>query len=99
VSASIGFNCVGKDCIAIHPSDMHFLWAQGKTIVIKSVEEPDNSYLKGHEGNICIIRLSKSGNLIASGDTQAAGIQSAVIVWDFKDKDMLYRVRYHIESI
>jgi hypothetical protein len=48
---------------------------------------------------VCIIRVSKSGNLITSGETQAAGIQSAIIVWDFKDRDMLYRVRYHIELI
>ena len=53
---------------------MYFFWAQGKTIVIKSVEEPDNSYLKGHEGNISIITLSKTGNLIASGETKAAGV-------------------------
>ena len=27
ISASIGFNCVGKELIAVHPSDMHFIWA------------------------------------------------------------------------
>lgn len=37
INASIGFNCVGKELIAIHPSDEHFLWATGKTVVIKSV--------------------------------------------------------------
>ena len=32
INASIGFNCVGKELIAIHPSDEHFLWATGKTV-------------------------------------------------------------------
>ena len=27
ITASIGFNHVYKDCMVIHPSDMHFIWA------------------------------------------------------------------------
>jgi cilia- and flagella-associated protein 52 len=27
VNASIGFNRMSKDCMVIHPSDMHFIWA------------------------------------------------------------------------
>ena len=39
ISASIGFNATYKDCMVIHPSDMHFIWAVGRTIVIKSIEQ------------------------------------------------------------
>jgi len=79
----------------IHPSDMHFIWAVGRTIVIKSIEREQNTYLKGHEGRICQIAISKSGALLATGELMGAGQVSAVIVWDFEAKDMLYRVRYH----
>ncbi len=55
VTASIGFNHVYKDCMVIHPSDMHFIWAQGRLIVIKSIGNEKNTYLKGHDGRISVI--------------------------------------------
>ena len=85
--------------MVIHPSDMHFIWAVGRTIVIKSIEREQNTYLKGHEGRICQIAVSKSGALLATGEQMGPGEVSAVIVWDFDARDMLYRVRYHNESI
>ena len=73
ISASIGFNKNYRDCMAIHPSDLHFLWGIGKTIVIKSVEKETNTYLKGHEGRISLISCSKSGNNFVSGEVMAPG--------------------------
>lgn len=42
----------------VHPSDMHFLWAQGNVLVIKSIGQENNTYLKGHQGKITTIALS-----------------------------------------
>lgn len=99
ISASIGFNFTYKECLVVHPSDMHLIWAIGRTLVIKSINSEQNTYLKGHEGRITQIAMSKSGSLIATGEQMAAGLQSAIIVWDFENRDMLYRVRYHLEAI
>ena len=52
----------------MHPSDMHFLWATGPILVIKSVNKPQNTYLKGHSGPICSIACSKNGKIVASGE-------------------------------
>ena len=85
--------------MVIHPSDMHFIWAQGRTVVIKSIDTEQNTYLKGHEGRICQIAISKTGALLATGEQMGPETVSAVIVWDFDQRDMLYRVRYHNEAI
>ena len=87
VSASIGFNRDGKDCMVIHPSDMHFIWAQGRLIVIKSIGKEKNTYLKGHEGRVNCIKCSKKGTLLASGEIMGPGAQVAIIVWDFSSHD------------
>jgi WD40 repeat protein len=85
--------------MAIHPSDMHFIWAQGRLIVIKSIGNDKNTYLKGHDGRITVIQCSRRGNLLASGEVMGPGFQVAIIVWDFNSLEMLYRVRYHKEAI
>ena len=37
IQASIGFNRGKNYSIVVHPSDMHFLWAQGRLLVVKSI--------------------------------------------------------------
>lgn len=85
--------------MTVHPSDMHFLWASGPILVIKSLNKAENTYLKGHEGQICSISVSKNGKLLASGELQTAGLNAALIVWDFNTYEMLFRVRYHKQEV
>ena len=99
ISASIGFNFTYKDCMVVHPSDLHMIWATGRTVFIKSIDSERNQYLKGHDGRICQIAISPSGALLATGEQMAPGFQAAVIVWDFDKRDMLFRVKYHREVI
>ena len=68
-------------------------------IVIKSIGEDRNRYLKGHEGMVGVLTCSKNGMLLASGEEREPGQLAAVVVWDFLTKEMLFRVRYHKESI
>ena len=58
ITASIGFNNSKQPCFCIHPSDMHIVWAQGTVIVIKSIGEDNNRYLKGHDGKVTTITIS-----------------------------------------
>lgn len=76
--------------MVVHPSDMHFLWATGPVLVMKSISKADNTYLKGHDGEICSIVCSNNGKLIASGEKIAAGLNAALIVWNFDTLDMLF---------
>lgn len=99
ITASIGFNYSRQNCICVHPSDMHFLWAQGCLLIIKSIGVEDNAYLKGHTGKISMIACSSSGDLIASGETCHQNSQAAVIVWDFKERKMRFRVRHHTTQV
>ena len=86
-----------KDCYLVHPSEDFIVFSLGSLIVVKSLLDLNQvSYLKGHEGQICVVTISKSGRLLGSGEQVAdAGFQAALIIWDFYTKDMLYRVKFH----
>jgi WD40 repeat protein len=68
-------------------------------VVIKSVEEDRNFYLKGHENIIVMLTVSNTGRMIASGERGSGGAPAAVIIWDFDSREIIYRVRYHIDLI
>lgn len=85
--------------MVVHPSELHLFWAQGRTVVIKSVGQERNTYLKGHTGRVCQIACSNDGKVFATGELLAPGFNAALIVWDFVTLEMLYRVTVHKESI
>ena len=39
VEGNIGLNSISKNLIAIHPSELHMIYAIGSQIVIKSVDD------------------------------------------------------------
>jgi hypothetical protein len=67
--------------------------------VVKSIGEEQNKFMKGHEGRICTIACSKDGLLVATGEEVQQGFNAAIITWDFEQKEMMYRVRFHRTSI
>jgi len=77
------------------------IYAVGSLLVIKSVDGEKDKYLKGHNARIACIQISKQGNLMASGETQDIRSEenAALIVWDFNTLEILYRVKYHKQSI
>ncbi len=83
----------------VHPSDMHFIWAQGNVLVVKSIGKEHNTYLKGHESRITTIALSNSGLILASGEQTISKTDlAALIVWRFEVSSvpcMLFRVKLH----
>ena len=85
--------------MVVHPSDLHFLWAQGRNIVVKSVESNENTYLKGHEGLVTLLAVSPMGKMIASGEDIGSGNAAAIIVWNFDELSIMFRVRFHQELI
>ena len=68
IVGNVGINCHSTNCMAIHPSEMHMFYSVGSLLVVKSVDSDNDKYLQGHAGLITFITVSKSGNLLASGE-------------------------------
>jgi hypothetical protein len=58
-----------KDCFVVHPSEDYVVYAMGSVVVVKSLVDLTHvQYLKGHEGQVCVITVSKSGKLLGTGE-------------------------------
>ena len=101
VQSNIGINCRKPNCMTIHPSEMHMIYAVGCMLVVKSVDSETDRYLPGHYSIITTVTCSYDGNLLASGEAydHESEQTAALIVWDFKSLEILYRVRYHKQVI
>lgn len=101
VEANVGINCHSKNCMVIHPSEMYMIYAAGSLLVVKSVDDSKDKYLKGHNGKIHCIQVSTHGELMASGEVhdQRSDDAAALIVWDFASLEIMYRVRYHKQMV
>ena len=101
IEANIGLNCRTKKCICIHPSELYMIYAVGALVVVKSVDDQKDKFLKGHTSSVSVLTVSKGGSLIASGETHDLQSQEsgALIIWDFATLDILYRVRFHKQMI
>jgi hypothetical protein len=44
------------------------IYSIGSLLVVKSVDEQKDKYLKGHSAKVSFITVSQKGNLIASGE-------------------------------
>ena len=68
--------------------------------MITQLDSGVNQFLKGHEHEVTVIALAPSGSKIASGENPIdSGFHAALIVWDFYNHEMLYRVKYHKDRI
>jgi len=87
--------------MVIHPSEMFMIYAVGSLLVVKSVDDSKDKYLKGHSGKINYITVSKTGALVASGEAheQRSEECAALVVWDFASLEIMYRVRYHKQMV
>jgi WD40 repeat protein len=101
VEGSVGLNCQQPHCLKIHPSELYMIYSIGSLIVIKAVDGSPDSYLQGHSAPVCCIAVSPKGHKIASGEAFERGSEerAALIVWDFDHLSILYRVRFHKQSI
>lgn len=44
------------------------IYSIGSLIIVKSVDDQKDKYLKGHNARVSFITVSQKGNLIASGE-------------------------------
>ena len=77
------------------------IFAVGSLVVVRSVSDEKDKFLKGHTSIVNCLAVSQRGNLMASGEAhEPSSVDSAaLIVWDFNTFGILYRVRYHKQMI
>jgi WD40 repeat protein len=63
--------------------------------VVRHALTRTQQFLRGHDNDISVIRVSNSGKYIASGQKTHMGFQADIIVWDFDNMSMLHRFKLH----
>lgn len=53
------------------------------------------TFLRGHDNEISVITVSKSGKFIASGQKTYMGFQADIIIWNFEDHALMHRLKLH----
>ena len=94
---AIGFAGSLRNCLQFHPNGRDIVYAAGGCVVVADLSDPHNQvFLRGHDDFITTISVSPSGRYIASGQR---GEHADVIVWDFEEKRLLYRMQSHDHGI
>mmetsp|Transcript_22863 Transcript_22863/g.53352 ORF Transcript_22863/g.53352 Transcript_22863/m.53352 type:complete len:637 (-) Transcript_22863:100-2010(-) len=94
---AMGFNGNCVNALHAHPNGHDAVYAAGGCVVISDLADPHNQvFLRGHDQNVSCVALSPSGRFIASGQT---GDNADVLVWDFDQKKMIYRMTSHDHGI
>ena len=93
--AVIGFKGNVIDGIILHPDNEHLIYPMGSIIIIRHIISRSQSFLKGHDNDLSVIALSKSGKYLASGQKTHMGFQADVIIWDFDKRSLIHRFKLH----
>jgi len=95
LSAVIGFAGKVNSGLTLHPDNEHIIFPLGTTIVVRHIISRTQKFLRGHDNNISVITVSRTGKYIASGQRTHMGFQADIIIWDFDTMEMLQRLRLH----
>jgi WD40 repeat protein len=95
LGAVIGFTGQVVQGLLLHPDNEHLIYPLGSTIVIRHVVTRQQHFLRGHDQRVSCITVSKSGNLIASGQQTYMGFQAEIIIWNFSDRSVVHRMKLH----
>ena len=71
------------------------IYPLGSTIIIRHIISRVQSFLRGHDNDISVMALSKSGKYLSSGQKTHMGFQADVIIWDFDKKLLIHRLKLH----
>jgi len=86
-----GFGGQFLGVVHYHPVQSEtLLYSAGASIIIEDVNDPHKQdFLRGHDGNISALDISRNGKLLASGQVGSPykkGAVAPVIVWDFDNR-------------
>jgi WD40 repeat protein len=92
----IGLNAIPQGAL-FHPDGQKYIYSSGALVVIGDLTDPHSQqFLRGHSDTVTAVKVSRDGNLIASGQK---GANSDIIVWDYSSKRLLYRFEEHDHMI
>lgn len=90
---AIGLNVQTKHGLLYHPDGQHYIYSSGGNILIGDLTNPNSQeFLRKHDDLVTCLSLSKSGNLIGSGQL---GVNSNVYVWNFITREILLVLEEH----
>lgn len=95
VHGIFGFEGTVPSGVKYHPDRKHLIYPIGSTILVKNLVNDDIFFLRGHDGPVSCVSLSRSGRYIASGQTTHMGFKASVIIWDFYEKKILHKFVLH----
>jgi len=81
--------------LILHPDNEHLIYPLGSTIVVRHIITRSQAFLRGHDNEISVITVSKSGKYIASGQKTYMGFQADIIIWNFADHSLMHRLKLH----
>lgn len=92
----IGLNAIPQGAL-FHPDGQKYIFSSGALVVIGDLTDPHSQeFLRGHDDMVTVLKVSRSGNLIASGQR---GSHSDVIVWDYATRRKIYKFEEHDHMI
>ncbi|XP_073088976.1 cilia- and flagella-associated protein 52-like [Manis javanica] len=95
LEAVIGFNGHGPTGLKCHPDQEHLVFPLGWTAPIQAINTQEQNFLHGHGNNISCVTISKSGTYVASGQVTFMGFKADIILWDYKERELIARLSLH----
>eukprot|EP00002_Diphylleia_rotans_P013043 TRINITY_DN253_c0_g1_i1.p1 TRINITY_DN253_c0_g1~~TRINITY_DN253_c0_g1_i1.p1 ORF type:complete len:608 (-),score=132.32 TRINITY_DN253_c0_g1_i1:424-2247(-) len=94
--STIGFEGKVNNGLIVHPNKKHIIYPLGSTVVVKEVGGAEGqTFLQGHTDRVSCVAVSKSGRFVASGQITHMGFKADIIVWDFEQRSILFRMNLH----
>ena len=93
--AIIGFSGKVPDGLILHPDNETLIFPIGSQIIVRNVLTRQDSFLRGHDNDISIMALSKSGRYLASGQKTFSGFKADIIIWDLTTLSLIHRFSIH----
>jgi WD40 repeat protein len=99
LQAVIGFKGTVSSGLILHPDQQHLIFPLGCTVVLRNVIKKTQAFLQGHDNQVNCITVSRSGELLASGQKTHMGFPADVIIWSFADRVEVHRLSLHKVSV
>ena len=93
--AIIGFSGKVREGLILHPDNETLIFPIGSQIIVRNVLTRQDSFLRGHDNDISIMALSKSGRYLASGQKTFSGFKADIIIWDLTTLSLIHRFSIH----
>ncbi|CAD8076625.1 unnamed protein product [Paramecium primaurelia] len=74
----------------LYPDNEYIIQPLGSTIVVRHIITRQQTFQ-----DLSLITVSRIGNYVASGQTTYMRFQADIIIWDFKDRSVIHRIKLH----